>query len=181
MRIDRDIDVFLLDLTSTSCWNPVPSSLQQVEDSVQDTAFKEDEGFYVFNLIIVEPKDLEDKTQHRRNMMSSILKRPASPIPSASGPNHTAKKVKLEEAIQNTEELYDPDLDDGLAREGQVLASTESASNLKEAQAEAEAEVQKELMALMNKPTGLQKLIALAVSPYNLAFAAMSYAPDLRS
>lgn len=115
-------------------------------------------------------------------MMSSILKRPASPSPSASGLNHTAKKVKLEEAIQDTEELYDPDLDDGLARVGRVSASTESGSNLKGAKAEVETdvEVEKELEALLKRPTGLDKLIALAVSPSCLPVIAISYTLDLR-
>ena len=105
--------------------------------------------------------------------MSSILKRPASPGPSPSNSNpdptqnHTAKRVKLEETLQDAEVLYDPDLDDSLARVGQVSASTESGTNLKEAKAEAEAdvEVKKELEALLERPTGLDKLIALAVSP----------------
>ncbi|KAH8082767.1 MT-A70-domain-containing protein [Filobasidium floriforme] len=99
--------------------------------------------------------------------MSSILKRPASPIPSASGPNHTAKKVKLEEAIQDTEELYDPDLDDGLARVGQVSPTSSPGSDLKEAKAEVETdgEVQQEILALLKRPTGLDKLIALASLP----------------
>lgn len=106
--------------------------------------------------------------------MSSILKRPASPGPSASGPypigGHTAKKVKLEETLQDAEELYDPDLDDGLARVGQVPVSTLPGSDLKEVEAGAEAEtengIQQELLALLKRPTGLDKLIALAVSPY---------------
>jgi hypothetical protein len=168
VRIDRDIDVFLRDLTSIS----VPSSVKQVEDSIQDTAFKEDERFYISALITGEP-DWKTNRSTRRDIMSSILKRPASPGPSASHPNfnptenYTAKRVKLEESLQDSEELYDPDLDDGLARVGQVSASTESGSNLKEAKAENEAdvEVEEELMTVLKRPTGLDKLIALAVSP----------------
>jgi hypothetical protein len=107
--------------------------------------------------------------------MSSILKRPASSGPSPSNPNsnsnpsgdRTAKRVKLEDIPQDTEKLYDPDLDDGLARVGQVPASTSPGSDLTEAKAEAETEngVQQELLALLKRPTGLDKLIALAVSP----------------
>jgi hypothetical protein len=105
--------------------------------------------------------------------MSSILKRPASPGPSASGPNYTAKKVKLEEAIQDTEELYDPDLNDGLARVGQVSSTSSPGSDLKEAEeAETENGVQQELLALLKRPTGLDKLIALAVSPSCLPVSA---------
>jgi hypothetical protein len=110
--------------------------------------------------------------------MSTILKRPASPGPSASAPNstgdHTAKRVKLEGTLQDTEELYDPDLDDGLARVGQVSASTAPESDLKEARAQVETdvEVQQELSALLNKPTGLDKLVALAVSPSCLPVSA---------
>ncbi|KAG7553589.1 hypothetical protein FFLO_03021 [Filobasidium floriforme] len=112
--------------------------------------------------------------------MSSILKRPVSPGPSPSNSDsnsnpsgdRTAKRVKLEENLQDSEELYDPDLDDGLARVGQVSASTELGSNLKEAKADAEAEaengVQQELLALLKRPTGLDKLIALASLPHPL-------------
>lgn len=106
--------------------------------------------------------------------MSSILKRPASPGPSPSNSNsnsnpsgdRTAKRVKLEETIQDSEELYDPDLDDGLARVGQVSSTSSPGSDLKEAEeAETENGVQQELLALLKRPTGLDKLIALAVSP----------------
>lgn len=107
--------------------------------------------------------------------MSSTLKRPASPGPSASHPNfnptedHTAKRIKLEETLHDTEELYDPDFDDSLARVGQDPSTSSPGSDLKEAEAEAEAEtengVQQELLALLKRPTGLDKLIALAVSP----------------
>lgn len=116
--------------------------------------------------------------------MSSILKRPASPGPSPSNPNsnsnpsgdRTAKRVKLEDSPQDPEELYDPDLDDGLARVGQDLSTSSPGSDLKEAEAGAEAEtgngVQQELSALLKRPTGLDKLIALAVSPSCLPLSA---------
>jgi hypothetical protein len=112
--------------------------------------------------------------------MPSTLKRPASPGPSASHPNfnptedHTAKRIKLEETLHDTEELYDPNLDDGLARVGHVSASTAPESDLKEARAQVETdvEVEKELEALLKRPTGLNKLIALAVSPSCLPVSA---------